>query len=270
MKKLTLTILIIILVSSVYAHESHLTEEEYNIALSNMQKTRLVKEFTLPFIFGGGLLRENEHAVGIYFDVAFLPPALMLSYQYGMYYWLNIGLDIGGNWGIFQALINIKQEMFRSRKTDIFYLGWNIKTGYKQHQAYLTKNLRFDDVSWVLILDNVLSFRIGQDKKKQKNAITITTEFYWDYDLRGKKIQNDFYFAPATIGYERILGKYGNFHIEAGAVYTKTGSQMGASSEIIYKKSWFAAGKIGFGFRTGDLTAHINNDPKKLAKYNKK
>jgi hypothetical protein len=85
----------------------------------------------VPFVRDGGVLNRKETAVGLYLDGDLFPPSVMAYIQRGIFYRLTLGLDVGGDMGTFQALLRIKQEMARTRRTQFFFLGWHLLTGYK-------------------------------------------------------------------------------------------------------------------------------------------
>ena len=268
MKNIILLFSLILSAGLLFAHDSPLNENEYNDAISQMKETRVNKEFTISFVSNGGLLKENEHAIVPYIDAGLLPPALMLSYQYGLFYWITIGLDVGGNYGVFQALLTVKQEMFRTRESDFIFIGWHIKTGFKQHEVKLSDALDFTDLSYIILFENTIAMRLGKNHKQQKQVLYLSTQFYFDFDLHEERRQTDIYIAPAVIGFETFIGKYGSFFIEAGAMMSING--METDTEILYEKQWFPIGKLGFALRTGNLTADIYNNPKNLKKYDEK
>ncbi len=188
------------------------------------QRITWEKRRQVPFFRGGGVLNRKETAVGAYVDGDLFPPAVMASIQRGIFYWLTVGLDVGGNYGAFQALLRIKQEMARTRTNNFFFWGWHIRTGYKYVNVDFTDTLsdvwRFDDNSWILSLENVFAFRFGLHRRR---VIYISSQFYWDFDLRGKGYQIDQYAFPATLGFETILGQQWNIYVEAGIIISLNG-----------------------------------------------
>ncbi|NLN62821.1 MAG: hypothetical protein GX146_08090 [Myxococcales bacterium] len=202
------------------------------------------------YVAGGGQLAKNERALLLYLDGELLPPAVMVGYRYGLLYWWEVGLDVGGDYGVFQALLNTKMENFKTLRTERFYWGTAYRTGYKYHRAELNDDLVFDDNSWVFIFDNYFSLRLGEAKK---HALYLATQFYIDIDLRTPRRQTDYYVAPAMLGYEQSIRSYGNFFIQAGAAYAINGMDTG--DEVRYRKSWFPVVQLGMAYRSGDRTA---------------
>jgi hypothetical protein len=112
-------------------------------------------------------------------------------------------------------------------------------------------NLYFDDNSWVYDFQNGFAFRFGQKKEK---AIYLTTRFYIDQDMRSANLRNDYYFMPGIVGFETIIGKYGNFFVDAGAAWSINGMET-PDRGVLYEGDWFPIMKLGFAVRTGDRTA---------------
>ncbi len=238
--------------------------EEYKAAVEKMAAYRYAKENTISFVSNGGMIKENEHAVVAYIDADLLPPAVMLSYQYGIFYWLTLGFDIGGDYGAFMALLKVKQEMSRTRDNDKFFWGWHIRTGFKQNQVELSDNLVFDDLSYIIVFENTVALRPGQ-AKHQRQVVYLNSAFYFDFDLSGEGRQVDYRIAPAVLGFETLIGEFGNFFIEVGAAVSLNGTE--TDSGLVNDNRWFPVGKIGFAIRTGRHTAHILSDPASLKKY---
>ncbi len=203
------------------------------------------------FIRGGGVLNKNEHSLLLYADGDLLPPAIMLSYSYGLLYWWDAGIDIGGNRGVFQALIRTRMENLKSRKTERFFWSNQISAGFKHHKIDFREDLQFDDRSLVGIIDNSMGLRFGPMKKKVFYLLTI---FYLDYDLHTPRRQTDYYFIPAMAGFEAMIGEYASFFVETGAVYSITGMQM-ADNRVLFENDWFPTIKIGVAWRSAGKTA---------------
>jgi hypothetical protein len=174
----------------------------------------------------------------------------MAGYRYGLRYWWEVGIDAGGDYGVFQALMHTKIENFKTIRTERFYWGTAYRTGYKYHRADFGDNLEFDDNSWVFIFDNYFSLRVGNTRT---HAIYLASQFYIDIDLRTPKRQTDYYVIPAMLGYEQVVGRYGNFFIQGGAAYAING--METATEVLYNETWFPLLQLGMGYRTGDRTA---------------
>lgn len=220
-----------------------------NRSLSDYTPLGFVKQPS--FVRGGGLLNKNEHSLLLHLDGDLLPPAIMMSYSYGLLYWWNAGVDFGGNRGVFQALVRTRMENLKSRKTERLFWSNQISAGFKHHEMSFSDDLQFDDQSLVGIIDNSLGFRFGSMKSKVLYLLTI---FYLDYDIHTPRRQTDYYFFPAMIGFEAMIGEHASFFVETGAVYSTTGMQM-ADNRVLYKKDWFPTVKIGVAWRSGKKTA---------------
>ena len=225
---------------------------------AELPKERLPTDYTPlgfvkqpSFVRGGGVLNKNEHSLLLYADADLLPPAIMVGYSYGILYWWEFGIDIGGDKGVFQALIRTRMENLKSRKTEKFFWSNQISAGFKNHEIAFTDDLQFDDRSLVGIIDNSLGLRIGSMKRKVLYLLTI---FYVDYDIHTPRRQTDYYLIPAMLGFETMIGEHGSFFVEAGAVHSITGMQI-ADNRVLYKKDWFPTVKIGAAWRSGKKTA---------------
>lgn len=207
----------------------------------------------VPFVRNGGVLNRKETAIVGYVDGDLFPPAVMASIQRGLFYWLTVGLDVGGNYGVFQALLRIKQEMARTRTTNFFFWGWHIRTGYKYVNVDFTDTLsdvwRFDDNSWVLSFENVFAFRFGNHRRR---TLYINSQVYWDFDLRGENRQTDFYVYPATIGFESIVGENWNVFVEAGVIISINGWETDQGI-ISGNGDVFPTASFGFAYRFGGV-----------------
>lgn len=203
------------------------------------------------FVRGGGVLNKNEHSLLLYADGDLLPPAIMLSYSYGLLYWWNIGVDIGGNSGVFQALVRTRMENLKTRKTERFFWSNQISAGFKHHEMDFSDDLQFDDRSIVGIIDNSLGLRFGPMKRKVLYLLNI---FYIDYDIHSPRRQTDYYLIPAMVGFETMIGEHASFFVESGAVYSINGMQM-ADNRVLYERDWFPTLKVGVAWRSGGKTA---------------
>jgi hypothetical protein len=220
----------------------------------------------VPFVRDGGLLNRKETAVLMYVDADLFPPAVMVAIQRGLFYWMTVGLDVGGDMGIFQAFLRIKQEMGRARRTNFFFWGWHIRTGYKYVNVDMRDtfgqdtDIRFDDNSWVLAFQNTFSLRFG---KHRRRSMYLTTQVYGDFDLRGKGIQPDLYIYPATLGFETILGRNWNFFFEVGVILSINGWQLSDKTmmpihpTIGGKGDFFPTGSMGFAYRFGGVSTAL-------------
>ena len=202
------------------------------------------------FVSYGGNLNKHEHALVLTVDGELLPPAVLVGYRYGLLYWWEVGLDTGGDYGVFEALAHIKIENFKTAKSERFYWGTTYKTGYKYHVADLGENLVFDDKSWILNFENSFAFRLGALRQK---TIYVVTQFYIDFELHRHGRQTDYYVAPALLGWESMIGKYANFFVQAGMVYSINGMEL--KDDVKYSNTWFPVLQFGFGYRSGDRTA---------------
>ena len=203
------------------------------------------------FVRGGGLLNKKEHSLVLYADADVLPPAFMLGYRYGILYWWNAGIDLGGNNGVFQAFVRTRVENIKTRKSEFFFWSNEFSGGFKRHQADFGENTGFDDLSLVATIDNSLGFRFGQTREK---VLYLLTVFYTDYDIHTPRRQTDYYLIQAIAGFEMVIGKHSNFFVEAGAAYSINGMEL-ADKSIAFEKSWFPIARAGVAFRTGSKTA---------------
>lgn len=203
------------------------------------------------FVENAGNLNRNEHAFLFFVDAELLPAAAMVGYRYGIFSWWDIGVDVGGNLGVLQALIHTKMLNFKTKKTEFFFWGFTFKTGYKYHNIDFSEEFVINDKSWIYVFENPFAFRFGKERDK---SLFITTKFYIDQDLHDQRRQNDYYLAPAHLGFETVIGKYTNFYVEAGVMWAINGTEM-ADGEVLYKGDWFPVMQMGFAARTGDRTA---------------
>ncbi len=212
----------------------------------------------VPFVRDGGLLNRKETALLLYVEGDVFPPPVMLSIQRGINYWLTLGLDVGGDAGVFQTFLRIKQEMGRTRtkKNNFFFWGWHIRTGYKYVNIDLRDwlgqdtEMRIDDNSWILAFQNSLSLRFGNHRRR---AIYLTTQLYWDFDLRGQNRQVDFYVFPATVGFETILGQNWNFFFEGGVIISINGWELSDKLVMSPNGDVFPTASMGFAYRFGGV-----------------
>jgi glycosyltransferase involved in cell wall biosynthesis len=214
----------------------------------------------VPFVRNGGLLNRKETAIVGYIDGDLFPPAAMAAIQRGIFYWLTVGLDVGGDLGVFQVLLRIKQEMARTRKTNFFFWGWHVRTGYKYINVDLTDSWsdvwQFDDNSWVLSFENVFAFRFGNHRRR---VLYINTQVYWDFDLRGEGRQTDLYVFPAMVGFESIIGHHWNLFFEAGLIMSINGWET-ADRVISEDGDMFPTASFGFAYRFGGVRTALPAD----------
>lgn len=207
----------------------------------------------VPFFRNGGVLNRKETAIGLYVDGELFPPALMMSVQRGIYYWLTLGLDIGGSYGVFQALLRIKQEMARTRRTNFFFWGWHIRTGYKyvdiDFRDTMSDDIIFQDNSWILTFENTVAFRFGRHRRR---VLYINTVVYGDFDLGKQGWQTDTYVFPATVGFETILGQSWSVFVEGGVILSINGWETEAG--VIHPEGdQFPFASLGVAYRFGGV-----------------
>lgn len=224
------------------------------------QRITWEKRRQVPYVRSGGVLNRKETALVAYVDGDLFPPAVMASIQRGIFYWLTLGLDVGGDYGVFQALIRIKQEMARTRRTNFFFWGWHIRTGYKYADIDFTDAIseewRFDDNSWILSFENVFAFRFGNHRRR---VIYISSQFYLDFDLRREDRQTDRYVFPATIGFESIIGDNWNFYFEGGLIMSLNGWE---TDQGVIKPNGdtFPTASFGVAYRFGGVRTALPVD----------
>jgi len=208
----------------------------------------------VPFVRNGGVLNRKETAAVLYVDGDLFPPAAMVGIQRGINYWLSAGLDVGGDLGVFQALLRIKMEMARTRSTNFFFWGWHVRTGYKYVHVDFTDTMsdvwNFDDNSWILTFENTFALRFG---KHRRRALYLNSIVYGDFDLRGEGRQIDVYVYPATLGFETILGRNWNFFLELGVIISINGWEVADKVIISKNGDVFPSGSIGFAYRFGGV-----------------
>ena len=203
------------------------------------------------FIRGGGLLNKREQAFVLYIDGDVIPFTPMLGYCWGWFYWWDLGVDVGADAGIVQVLLHTRIENIKTRKSELFFWANAFKTGYKIHKFDYKPDLRFDDRSWLTVIENSLGLRLGKERRK---VLYLNTIFYIDYDLHSPRRQTDYYITPAALGFETMVGEHGGFFAEVGCMYGITGMAFGDGS-LLYKNDWFPVFKIGVALRSGKTTA---------------
>jgi hypothetical protein len=180
-----------------------------------------------------------------------IPFTPVFGYRWGWFYWWDYGIDIGIDAGIFQALLHTRVENIKTRKSEFFFWANAIKTGYKTHDFDYKPDLRFDDKSWLTVIENSFGFRLGQQRRK---VLYLNTLFYIDYDLHDPQRQTDYYITPAALGFEAMIGEHANLFVEVGYMYGITGMEFSDGS-LLYHKDWFPVFKIGTALRSGKKTA---------------
>jgi hypothetical protein len=202
------------------------------------------------FVTNAGQLARNEHAFLVYIDGVLFPPPVMVGYRYGIFYWWDLGVEVGGGAGVFQALLHFKMENIKTFETEFFYWGNRISTGYKRHEFSWTEDLVFDDRSWIVTVENGLAFRLG---RKRDKAIYINTVYYVDIDLHDPRRQDDHYLSPANVGFEMMVGETANLYVEVGMTYSFNGMQTWAGER--FENTWFPTFRLGVALRSGESTA---------------
>ncbi len=225
---------------------------------SKLPKNRELRDYTPigftkqpSFIRGGGSLNRHEHAFVFYIDGDVIPFTPVFGYRWGWLYWWDYGIDIGIDAGIFQALLHTRIENIKTRESEFFFWAIALKTGYKTHDFDYKPDLKFDDKSWLTVIENSLGFRVG---KQRRQVFYINTLFYIDYDLHTPHRQTDYYINPVALGFETMVGEHANFFVELGYMYGITGMEFSDGS-LLYHKDWFPVFKIGTALRSGKKTA---------------
>jgi hypothetical protein len=212
------------------------------------------------FVTNAGQLARNEHALVVYVDGNLFPLPVMVGYRYGIFYWWDVGVEVGGSDGVFQALLHFKMENVKTIETELFYWGTRLSTGYKIHEHSWTDDLVFDDRSWIFTIENGFALRLGPRKDK---AVYLNNVIYMDFDMHSPRRQNDFYVSPANLGFETMINERGNLYIELGMTYSINGMQTYAGK--MFENTWFPAFRVGVAVRSGDSTAiyHVPDRVKK-------
>lgn len=223
-----------------------------------LPKNRLSTDYTPigfvrqpSFVRGAGMLNKGEHAFELYADGDLIPQPTMLGYRYGIFYWWDIGYDIGANAGVFQTFVRSRMENLKTRKSEAFFWSNELSAGYKVHDITIRNDLRFDDRSFVATFDNSLAYRMGRSRSM---ALYLLSVLYVDYDLHTPRRQTDYYVFPGILGFETMAGDHANFFAEIGAAYSINGMQFGDGSKL-YNNTWFPVFRIGMALRTGSSTA---------------
>lgn len=215
------------------------------------------------FVRGAGVLNKNEHALLLYIDGDVLPPGITAGYRYGMVYWWNIGVDMGGDAGVFQSLVRTRIENVKLRRTESFFWSNEFSAGFKYHQFDFGNTTRFDDRSLIATIDNSFAWRFTPGRTK---SVYLTTLFYIDYDLHTPRRQTDYYLMPAILGYETMLRDHANFFAEIAAAYSINGMEL-SDGTVLYNRSWFPSLRIGIALRTGNRTAiYYTRETRKLSR----
>lgn len=258
-----LPIILIFLFYTVTLSDTLIIGEEYDIYeyqtkrrsfSSKLPKNRDPNDFTPlgfvkqpSFIRGGGSLARHEHAFVFYLDGDVIPFTPVFGYRWGWLFFWDWGIDIHLNSGVFQAMLHTRAENFKTKKSEFFFWANAIKSGYKYHNFDFNEDLRFDDKSWLTIIENSFGFRLGAQRRK---VIYLNTLLYIDYDLHTPQRQTDYYITPIVLGFEAMAGEHGSFFAELGIMYGITGMEFGDGT-YLYKKDWFPVFKIGTALRSG-------------------
>ncbi len=189
------------------------------------------------------MLRNKMHAFSLTVDAELLLPPILLGYRYAFHPRLELGWDLGGNYGLFEVLLHAKTR-FLETADHRFFWGSRLRTGYKDHHwSSAGEAIVFDDRSWVFSFDNILAYRLGRQRNK---AFYLNTTFYIDLDLRTPHRQTDFYLVPAALGYEMNLALHFNIFVELGLGIALNGTE--TYKGVLYKGDLFPLGKLGGAF----------------------
>lgn len=197
------------------------------------------------FVENGGTIREGQHALLLYADAELLLPAVMVGNRFGLRPWLEVGLDAGGSYGLFQALIQLKARLFESRGGRFFW-GLRFRTGYKYHDWAPSDELVFDDRGWIMAWEHALAVRLGS---RRAIALYLSSLLYVDLDLRRPERQDDLYVGPLTLGLEAMIGERLSFFFEAGFVISVNGTE--TDRGLLYEGDLFPTGQLGLAYRLG-------------------
>ena len=188
------------------------------------------------FVAGGGILNQGAHAVVLAVDAELLLPPLMLGYRYGLLDGLELGGELGGDKGLFQALITAKKRLVERGGG---YWGLRLRAGYKTHD-WSFGEIVFDDTSAVVSLEHAAALRLGQ---RRDMALYINSFVYLDIDLRSPQRQTDVYLAPASLGFEALLGSHISVYIELGFAIGLNGTETYRGT--LFVSDIFPIGEIG-------------------------
>lgn len=189
------------------------------------------------FVAGGGILARGAHALVLTVDAELLLPPIMLGYRHALADGLELGAELGGDKGLFQALLAAKGRLV---ERDGGYWGLRARTGYKLHD-FSSGEIVFDDNSWIVSLEHVAAVRLGQGRAL---ALYVSSYLYLDIDLRSPRRQTDVYVAPASLGLETRHGRLAVF-VEVGFGIGLNGTE--TDRGLLYVSDLFPIGKLGLG-----------------------
>jgi hypothetical protein len=192
----------------------------------------------------GGILNRGQHAVVLYLDAELLLPPITAGYRYGVLSWLELGLDVGANEGLIQGLLHARARLYESPRSRRLFVGLRVRTGPKYHLLELSQKILFDDRSWVVAGELSLAVRLGD---RRQLALYLSPMFYADVDLRTPQRQTDLYLAPATVGFELLLGQGASVFGEIGPVWGINGTETHRGK--LYEGDWFPVGQLGVAVR---------------------
>ncbi|MFN2169484.1 MAG: PEP/pyruvate-binding domain-containing protein, partial [Anaerolineae bacterium] len=126
-------------------------------------------------------------------------------------------LDLGANQGLIQGLLHARVRLYESPASRRLLAGLRLRTGPKYHDLELSDHLVFDDQSWVVAGELSFAVRLGD---RRQLALYLSPMIYADVDLRtDPRRQTDLYLAPATVGFELLLGRGASVFAEIGPVW---------------------------------------------------
>lgn len=188
------------------------------------------------FVAGGGILARGAQAMVLTLDAELLLPPLMLGYRYGILEDWEVGAEIGGDKGLFQALLTAKRRLVERQGG---YWGLRTRAGYKTHD-WSAGEIVFDDRSVVVSLEHVAALRLGRARTM---ALYVNTFVYFDIDLRTPRRQTDIYLSPASVGFEALLGRRVSLFIEVGFGIGLNGTE--TNRGLLYVSDIFPIGELG-------------------------
>lgn len=184
----------------------------------------------------GGILKQGDHAVVLAVDAELLLPPLMLGYRHGLLDGLELGAELGGDKGLFLALVTAKKRLVERNGG---YWGLRLRGGYKSHD-WSAGEIVFDDESVVISLEHAAALRLGQ---RRDMALYINSFVYFDIDVRSPQRQTDVYLAPASLGFEALLGSHFSVYIELGFAIGLNGTETYKGK--LFVSDIFPIGEIG-------------------------
>ena len=83
---------------------------------------------------------------------------------------------------------------------------------------------------------------------RRQLALYLSPMIYADVDLRtDPRRQTDLYLAPATVGFELLLGRGASVFAEIGPVWGINGTE--TNKGVLYEGDWFPVGQLGAAVR---------------------